>query len=201
MNAIAKGILSGITISFLIGPIFIALVDITISKGWRSSLFYVAGVILSDIVLIAFLDEFLSVFPFNEYKSYVGLTGGAILIIFGAATFFANAKLQHTNIENIRTFFSAFLKGITINILNPFVVLFWIGIYGTLVSFGYTSTEKVAYYGSLLSMVVLFDFVKIRFAYFIKHRFSVEKLNIVKKTAGVCLFIFGLAMIVKMIGA
>lgn len=197
MDVIIKGILSGITISFLIGPIFIALVDITLTKGWRSALFYVSGVIISDIVLIYFLNELLSVFSFDQYKLYVGWIGGLVLLMFGAITFFANPNVEHANIENIRTYFGAFLKGVTINVLNPFVVLFWVGIYSTLATFNYTNIEKVAYYSSLLSMVVLFDMLKIRFAYFLKYRFSTQKLSIVKKVAGVCLFVFGIVMILK----
>jgi threonine/homoserine/homoserine lactone efflux protein len=45
MEPLLKGIISGITISFLIGPIFLALADITITKGWRSGLSYIAGVL------------------------------------------------------------------------------------------------------------------------------------------------------------
>ncbi|MDB5226538.1 MAG: Lysine exporter protein [Bacteroidota bacterium] len=197
MDVIIKGILSGITISLLIGPIFIALVDITLTKGWRSALFYVSGVIISDIVLIYFLNELLSVFVFDQYKLYVGWIGGLVLLMFGAITFFANPNVEHANIENIKTYFGAFFKGVTINVLNPFVVLFWVGIYSTLATFNYSNLEKAAYYGSLLSMVVVFDMLKIRFAYFLKYRFSTQKLSIVKKVAGVCLFVFGIVMIVK----
>ena len=52
MEPLLKGILAGITISLMVGPIFLALADITMSKGWRSGLAYVFGVIVSDIILI-----------------------------------------------------------------------------------------------------------------------------------------------------
>lgn len=201
MDAIIKGILSGITISFLIGPIFIALVDITITKGWRSGLFYISGVLISDAVLIAFLNEILRYFPFESYKIYVGLVGGLVLLLFGTATFLANPKMQHADIENIKTFFGAFLKGVSINILNPFVVLWWVGIQSTLIAFHYTPTEKFSYYAALLSMVFLFDLIKMRFAFYIKHRFSMQKLQVVKRVAGVCLFLFGVLMIFKVMTA
>lgn len=199
MDAVIKGLLSGITISFLIGPIFVALVDITITKGWRSAVCYVLGVITSDIVLIYFLNEFLELFSFEQYKVYIGLIGGIVLLLFGSITFLANAKIEHTDIENIKTYFGAFLKGVTINVLNPFVVLWWIGINATLVAFNYSELEKAGYYASLLGMVFLFDLFKIRFAFYLKNRFSIQKLMIVKKVAGVCLFIFGIVMLLRIL--
>ena len=52
MEPLLKGIISGITISLLIGPIFFALVELTIFKGWRCGLLYVFGVLISDVILI-----------------------------------------------------------------------------------------------------------------------------------------------------
>jgi threonine/homoserine/homoserine lactone efflux protein len=199
MDPLIKGLIAGITISFLIGPIFIALVDIAITKGWRSAICYVFGVIISDIVLIWFVDEFLRKFSFDEYKLYVGLAGGIILLMFGSITFFANAKLEHADIENIKTYFGAFVKGVTINVLNPFVALWWIGIYTTLTAFNYSSMDKIIFYTAFLSMVFSFDMLKIRFAFFIKNKISPDKLNIVKKVAGICLFVFGIVMIARVV--
>ena len=59
MEPLFKGIISGITISFLIGPIFFALADITISKGWKCGLSYVFGVLLSDVIIIYLVETIL----------------------------------------------------------------------------------------------------------------------------------------------
>ena len=48
-------------------------------------------------------------------------------------------------------------------------------------------------------MVFLFDLLKIRFSYYLKQKLTFDKLLIVKKVVGVCLFIFGVVMIVKVI--
>ena len=93
MEPLLKGIISGITVSFLIGPIFFGLVDLTISKGWRSGIFYTSGVILSDIVLIYAVETVLQKFSFDNIKIHIGLFGGALLIVFGIVTFFAKASL------------------------------------------------------------------------------------------------------------
>ncbi|HQO31825.1 MAG TPA: LysE family transporter [Chitinophagales bacterium] len=197
MDAIIKGLISGTTVSLLIGPIFIALVDITITKGWRSGLAYVFGIIFIDTLLIYALYELLGDIDFMAYQKEISLVGGIVLVLFGILTFTSSASIQHTNVENIKTYFAAFLKGITINILNPFVIVWWMGIYTTVATFNYSPPEIFAYYFSLLLMVFLFDLLKIRFAYYIKNRLKTSFLTNLKKVAGVCLFIFGVAMLVR----
>lgn len=199
MEPLLKGIISGITISFLIGPIFFALVELTISKGWRCGLSYVFGVLVSDLFLIYIVEKVLQKFPFESIKTHIGLFGGILLIIFGLVTFFAKASMQSENITNIKTLFQSFLKGVTINISNPFVTVWWITMYST-ISINYiTFNSKFLFYFGIIFMVFLFDLLKIRFAYYLKQKLTIDKLIIVKKVAGVCLFIFGIAMLVQII--
>ena len=110
MEPLFKGIISGITISFLIGPIFFALADITISKGWKCGLSYVFGVLLSDVILIYLVETILQRFPFDSIKTEVGITGGILLIIFGIATFLSKSSVKALDVTNVRTLAGAFVK-------------------------------------------------------------------------------------------
>ena len=171
----------------------------TISKGWRQGVFYTLGVIISDVVLIYVVETILQKFPFDNIKTHIGLFGGALLIIFGAVTFFAKASLKSTNISTIKTLFQSFLKGVTINVFNPFVTIWWIGMY-TSISINYVSFfDKSLFYFGILFMVFLFDLLKIRFAYYLKQKLNTDNLLIVKKVVGVCLFVFGIVIIVKVV--
>ena len=198
MDPIIKGIISGVTISLLIGPIFFALVDLTISKGWKAGIVYVWGVILSDVVLIPLINKFIDVLNINgQYKLYMGFVGGTLLIVFGLINFFVKANIKDLIELDIKTIAGAFLKGVLINVLNPFVWIWWIGVYTTISTFNYSFNDTLIYYFSLLLMVFLFDLVKIRFAYFLKQRMTIENLHIVKQVAGVCLFVFGILLIYR----
>jgi threonine/homoserine/homoserine lactone efflux protein len=199
MELFFKGVAVGITVSFLIGPIFFALVDLTISKGWRSGIFYVFGVLLSDVVLIYVVETVLQQFDFDTIKTQIGLFGGVMLLVFGVLTFLAKASVQSVDVKDIKTLFQAFMKGVLINVFNPFVTIWWIAMYTT-VSIRYTGfTDKFSFYFGILLMVLLFDILKIRFAYYLKQRLTIDKLIIVKKIAGVCLVVFGAVMIVRVI--
>lgn len=199
MEPLLKGIISGITISFLIGPIFFALVELTIFKGWHCGLFYIFGVLISDVVLIYAVETILQQFPFEHIKTEIGFFGGILLIIFGVATFFTKAALEVANIKKIKTLFQSFLKGVTINVFNPFVTIWWITMYTTVSISYHNFSDKFLFYFGILIMVFLFDLLKMRFAYYLKQNLTIDKLLIVKKVAGICLFIFGIIMIVKVL--
>lgn len=199
MTALEQGILSGITVSLMIGPIFFGLVDLTITKGWRSGLAYVAGIVVIDIILIMLVENLLNRIDFHDIKQPMGIIGGILLLVFGIVIFMSKASTAHAPIEDIKTLFQAFVKGIVINVLNPFVTVWWITMYTTF-SINYDSiAEKIQFYFGILLMVFLFDLVKIRFAYFLKQKLTIDKLIIVKKIAGVCLFVFGIVMIVRVL--
>ena len=197
MEPLLKGIISGITISFLIGPIFLALADITITKGWRSGLSYIAGVLISDIVLIYLVETILQQFPFDSIKTQIGIVGGIMLIVFGIVTYFAKSNLKAQDVTSVKTLFQAFLKGVSLNMFNPFVTVWWITMYTTVTINYDTFTDRFLFYFGILFMVFLFDLLKMRFAYYLKQRLTENNLSVIKKVVGACLFIFGVVMIVK----
>ena len=199
MEPLLKGVISGITISFLVGPIFFALADITISKGWRCGLAYILGIVVSDIFAIYLVETVLERFPFHSIKTEIGVVGSILLMVFGVATCLAKASIQSLDVTNVKTIFSAFLKGITINMLNPFVIVWWITMYTTISIHYELLFDRVLFYFGILFMVFLFDLLKMRFAYFLKQKLTANNLSNVKKAVGVCLFVFGIVMIVRVI--
>ncbi|HMV14245.1 MAG TPA: LysE family transporter [Chitinophagales bacterium] len=198
MEPLIEGLIAGITVSFLIGPIFFALAEITMTKGWRCGLAYVFGVIISDVVLIYAIEKVLNIFPFDDaLKFKIGIIGGILLIVFGLSVFLTKANIKQYDVTNVKTLLGAFAKGVTINVFNPFVTVWWITMYST-ISINYIAlNDKIVFYFAILLMVFLFDLLKMRFAYYLKQKLTVQKLSIVKKGVGICLFIFGLAMIIK----
>ena len=198
MEPLLKGIALGITVSFLIGPIFFALADITISKGWRCGLAYVTGVITSDIVLIYFVERILNKFPFtHDLKFKIGIAGGLLLILFGVVTFFSKVNIKSFDVTTVKSLMGAFMKGVTINVLNPFVTIWWITMYTTVSVHYLNFSDKFLYYFGIIFMVFSFDLLKIRFAYYLKQKLTIDKLILLKKVVGVSLLVFGVVMIVK----
>jgi len=52
-GAIWNGFIMGLGLSFSFGPVFFILIQTSIDKGWRESLIFDAGVLISDLIIIA----------------------------------------------------------------------------------------------------------------------------------------------------
>lgn len=137
----------------MIGPIFLALADITISKGWRSGMAYIAGILVADLVFIYLVETIFNRLSFEELKTPITLIGGAVLILFGVVTFVSKVNLKSPDVASVKTILGAFFKGITLNIFNPFVVFWWITMYTTIAINYPSKVSKVLFYGGILAMV------------------------------------------------
>ncbi len=197
MEPLIKGIIAGITISLMIGSIFLALADITISKGWRSGMAYIAGILVADLVFIYLVETIFNRLSFEELKTPITLIGGAVLILFGVVTFVSKVNLKSPDVASVKTILGAFFKGITLNIFNPFVVFWWITMYTTIAINYPSKVSKVLFYGGILAMVFLFDVVKMRFSYYLKQHLTATTLQQLKKIVGVCLIGFGTFMLTR----
>lgn len=87
MEAVAKGVLSGLGYGLLVGPLFFLTVKVTISQGYRHGIALVAGAFTSDSILVvtswwgAGKLERISNDPF--FQNWIGLFSGLLLLGFG----------------------------------------------------------------------------------------------------------------------
>ncbi|MEK6616867.1 MAG: LysE family transporter, partial [Bacteroidota bacterium] len=157
-RAIAEGIGLGITLAILTGPAFFALLQTSIRSGVKSGIAFAIGVLISDTTLI-FLSYLGALRLFNDPQNnfIIGLIGGTILIMFGIFNIFQKHPLDLKegegdvekllpNTKTINHPLTA-LKGFAINLINPFVIIFWISV---------VSVESTRYDFSHLHVISLF---------------------------------------------
>ena len=203
-NLLRDGILWGIGLSFLIGPIFFALIQAGISRGFRAAITLSAGVWLSDLIYIilsysgvTFLMELIKQ---EHFKEYTGIAGGLILVISGVTTLL-NSKVTDTssalNINKLSNF-SLFLKGFFVNTFNPFTVFFWIALNTSQVSQkGFSVGEATLFFGSLWGTIVFTDVLKAFLAKKIKEVIRDHHIIWVRKGCAVALIVFGIVLGVR----
>jgi threonine/homoserine/homoserine lactone efflux protein len=203
-NAILQGVLLGLILSTLIGPIFFLLIQTSINYGIRSALILEAGVIVSDALCIslAFLGMF-AFFTDPAYTKIVGISGGIILIIFGTMPFLFGKKIvpNEGTVLKHPTKGRLFLKGLILNITNPFVIIFWIGSLGIALSqYGSSNFDVFVYYASTLTTYFLIDVLKVYLARKIKNILKPRVLSLVDRVASIGLIIFGCILILRTFG-
>jgi threonine/homoserine/homoserine lactone efflux protein len=204
MQTIFEGIILGLTLSlfFGFGPALVAEIQTSILRGFWAAVLLAFGVFLSDAALVA-LGFLGAVQIFESNKIILGLVGGVILIIFGIVTYrrkvMINVDSTDPDFKKDEPYFTTYiLKGFFINVTNPFIWIFWMGIV-----VGFTANYKadilmlVSFFLSALGTVFLFDMLKIFSAYKIKKYLQTHSIIWINRIAGVGLVIFGIYLVVR----
>ncbi len=204
-KALIEGAFLGFTLAFLVGPTFISLIQTSIQRGFYAGMQFAIGISLSDIGLIA-LSYFglLQIYSSAQQYFTLGIIGGCILIAFGIITFKRNYSIP-THIPltarvNTGRFFKYLSQGFLLNILNPFLLIFWVGVMG-LVSAKYTipSKEVQVFFSACIVTVFGTDLVKVIISRKIKKYLNRQKLKLLNRFAGSMLVLFGVILIIRVI--
>jgi len=203
LEAIISGVTLGFVLSLLVGPVFFLLLDTSIKKGFRSAIFLAVGVLISDglYIIITYFSS-VAIGIMNTYQIEIGLAGGILLIVFGVITILKKPQIKSSELDLSSPNKSPFvdlIKGFAMNFLNPFVLIFWVGVSGSVSSgksFSYTHT--VIFFSSALATVFLSDLLKAwtasRLRTFLKPGFLIW----VNRVSGAGLLLFGVRMLYKM---
>ncbi len=197
MDIIIKGLLSGIILSFLIGPVFFTILQTSIERGFKSGAFVAIGVSLSDACYISLTYLGLSQFMDNPgFKTYLGYAGGIILLLFGIYYLFIKSKkLLQVGYEQAkpRNPFRYVAKGFIINGLSPMVFLFWVGTVSfATTELGYASySQAIIYFTSIVMTVFATDIIKAKLADRLRLIITPRSIRTLNIVLGILLMIFG----------
>lgn len=203
MQYIAEGILFGLTLTILLGPIFIVLIQSSLENGSRAGLIAASGIWFSDIVIVVLSLKFVqNITPYVQDKGFVlwvGLIGGAVLIGIGIATLFKKAVINFKGEPMGKSgIFSYWIKGFMVNTINPFTFFFWpVTITAFVANRNLNNLESWLFVGSIIMTIIITDTIKVFLAKVIRKRINVENLTKLNKIAGTSLIIFGFIMLLR----
>lgn len=190
----------GIVLSVMVGPVFFSLVQGSIEHGFRFGAFMALGIFFSDLGYAIFTYFGIHILAELTYFGQIlGFVGGFILIGFGIA-FLLNKKRDRPNTGGLSLVSlprkTAFGKGIAINGLNPFVLLFWVSL-GSMVSLKkeWGDFSLIYFYLSLLVTVLFFDLVKVYIAKRVSNLIRPSLMSRLNKLVGLIMMGFGLRML------
>lgn len=198
MDIIVKGILTGLFLSLFIGATFFMLIETSMTRGFRAALWFDAGVLICDAVIISAVYFFTT--WINEtlvHNAYFNVAGGLVFMGFGVNYILSrqrNDSPMYAKSRNIRLF----MNGFFINLLNPSVVIFWLGTMAiSLSQFKLNGHEIFLFYGSALGVVGIIDLLKAYFAYKLSCFLNPKILRLVYICSGSLMIGLGLYLIFK----
>lgn len=202
MSLFIEGVKVGLVLCFLLGPIFFTLIQSSIEEGIRAGLIVGSGIWLSDILYVTAIYWGISSIqvsnPTSNLNIWVGFAGAAILFAFGIGSLLTRPKIQELNSRPTRTssVFTLWLKGLLVNAINPFTIIFWAGITATF-SAREELTSKVdnaiLFFGGIIFTIVTTDVLKVILAKSIRRWMRPIHYLWFRRITGILLITFGVA--------
>ena len=202
MQYILEGILFGLSLSILMGPIFIALTQSSIERGQKAGFSVGAGIWISDFLFITltytFINSIRSIVEGGTFKLIMGLLGGIVLISFGLYSIIRKVQpIEKNERFTARNYLEYFVKGFLVNTINPFTFVFWITVISTYVlARGINLIQSIQFLGSILFVIVLTDSLKVILAQVLRKKLKLRHLLWINRIAGIALGVFGILLIV-----
>jgi threonine/homoserine/homoserine lactone efflux protein len=207
MQFLWNGILMGLALSILVGPLLITIIQTSLEQGARAGLTVCSGIWASDLFFIAAtyfgLNYVMAITRWDGFELTVGLLGGLVLMAFGAAIFFARTPIETMNLsETIRfdSYPNLWMKGFLVNTLNPFTVFFWAGVAGGLLAErqGGALNTWLFYFGIML-VIFTTDSLKVVLAKKVRRLLRPVYVLRVRQVSGFTLFAFGVVLILRVV--
>lgn len=200
IEALLKGLALGFILALSVGPVIFTIIKQSIYNGHEGGFSFVAGVWLSDIVLVILSNAFTElVKQLLEYKQLIGYVGSGFLLAMGIYyLFFKKAKVangagvevklgrkDHTQIA---------LSGFLINTLNPSVIIFWL-VNATAFAVSHTLQQRIIIFTTCILFNILADVAKVLLAGSLGKRLTAHNISLITRISGAILIVFGIALI------
>ncbi|MDZ5473726.1 LysE family transporter [Bacillus sp. 31A1R] len=128
-------VILGLTLAAPIGPVNAARLDKGLKNGFWHAWAVGAGSMIADAIFM--LSVYLGVVHFLDnpmIQTFLWLFGGFILIYSGIESIAGANKFSFNNDRNSDSIFKCFMYGFIMSISSPLSILFWLGIYGSVLA-------------------------------------------------------------------
>lgn len=217
MPLLWKGILFGMSLSILVGPLLFALISASLERGFRAGMAFASGVWLSDIAFIALVyqsvDKVAAFTRMTGFKYWASMIGGVVLVLIGVQMVYRNRMNRTVNrLDNASLgekmldkldgpepegvdhnwkrwgYLGYLLRGLLMNIFNPFTIFFWLAFATTVVlPNDWSTTEVTEFFTGMLGALVITDTLK---------AFSARKLKAILTPHQIKMIQFGIGFMI-----
>jgi threonine/homoserine/homoserine lactone efflux protein len=196
-EALIVGCVLGFFLVISVGPVIFTIIKQSLNNGIKGGFSFVAGVWLSDIILVVASNMFtVLVSDVLAYKKVIGYAGSCFLMGMGAYYLFLKKVSLRTDAEGKELRFRKrdaariFLSGFLINTLNPVLLLTWF-LYALAFTVKYDINQRIVIFATCLAINIGSDILKVLLAEKLRTKLTVHNISIINKIAGTILIVFG----------
>lgn len=196
MHTMIPYFLLGISLAAPIGPVKATLLNLGIKNGFFHAWFFSLGAIATDLTYMFLV--YLGIGRFIEYpfiKSILWSFGCFVLLYTGIENLLTMHKVKlNSNFKRIIRLRHSFISGFLIALLNPLTILFWLGIYGSvLVGGSNLNTFEIGMCSvCILLGILLVDFIMASISSGSRKILSSNFLNVVSAVSSISMIGFGI---------
>jgi len=195
------GLLFGLVFVFSFGPGFFALIQTSVQKGYVRGVLLAFGISLSDVLYVSLaLMGVASLLQEPHTKLWMGIIGTIVLFIYGFYSWYKKPDM-HTEetLKQDNSKLSALaylLKGFVLNGLNPFIVVFWLGIIALAASnYDFTTNEEKYFFAGVLSTILVSDILKVFVSYRLRQFVTERRIKLINRVVALVIIVFGCQML------
>jgi len=196
VNIFLSYILLGLSLAAPIGPINAAQIDRGIRNGFLHSWFIGIGAVLADGIYM--LIVYIGVVRFLEtelMQTFLWLFGCFVLVYTGVETMMNAGKVHLQYARSKEPLVKSFITGFFMSISNPLTILFWLGIYGSVLAktaASYESSQLILYSSAIFIGLLIWDITMAGVASSFRKYLTNKLLVVISLLSGLSLIGFGI---------
>lgn len=196
MGVFFSYVLLGLSLAAPIGPINAAQMDKGIKYGFLNAWVLGLGSVLADVfyMLLVFLG-FSQFIEIPIVKIFLWLFGFFVLVYTGVEGLLGAGKIVLSNGNRDASLSKSFFTGFFMSISNPLTILFWLGIYGSVLAKTatmYEHTELLYFSSAIILGLVIWDVCMAAVASSFRKLLTTKLLTIITIISSISLIGFGL---------
>jgi threonine/homoserine/homoserine lactone efflux protein len=185
-----------LTLAAPIGPVNSAEIDKGIKNGFFHAWMVGAGAVIADGIFMLFvylgLTRFLDIHPIQVF---LWLFGAFVLVYTGIESIVSGKTITLKSDRNKDSLFTCFLTGFLMSITNPLSIMFWLGIYGSVLAktaIHYGTLETILYSSMIFLGLTLWDVFIAAISSGSRHFLNAKTLKTISLISGTSMIAFGI---------
>lgn len=195
LQVLASYIFLGITLAAPIGPVNSARLDKGIKNGfWHAWIVGTGSMIADGIFMVLIYMGLVNFLDIPIIQIFLWLFGGFVLIYSGVESILGANKFSIDTSRRKDSLFKCFLTGFVMSITSPLSILFWLGIYGSVLAktaSSYGTGDLLVYSSMIFLGLAVWDLLVAALTSGLRNYLNYKSLIVISVFSGLSLVGFG----------